>query len=78
MTFAYTTRLMPTFGRGILFVRFRSQIATESGRCFFGSCFSVALSSSLADFVTEILFSRETPEHANALIMDFIVLTNYF
>ena len=46
----------PTFSRGILFACFRSQTAiersqtvTESERCFFKSCFSVALLNSLAD-----------------------------
>jgi len=47
---------MPTFGRGILFACFQSQIATESERWFFVSRFSVALLSSFA----------EKAEHANA------------
>jgi len=59
---------MPTFGRRILFARFRSEIATKSERCFFGSRFSVTLLSSLTDFVTEIHFGREKPEYANAPI----------
>jgi len=51
------------------FVRvLRSQIATESGRCFFGSRFSVALLHNLTDFATEIHFGQEKPEHANAPI----------
>ena len=35
---------MSTFGRGILFACFRSQIATESERCFFWIALLVALS----------------------------------
>jgi len=57
---------MPTFGRGILSACFLVQIATESERCHFGSCFSVALLVSLVDFATEIHFGREKAEHANA------------
>ena len=38
-----------TFGHGILFACFRSQIATECERCFFGSRFSVARLRDLAD-----------------------------
>jgi len=53
---------MPTFGRGILFACFWSQIAIESGRCFFGSHFPVAL------LLTNDRFGHEKPEHANAPI----------
>jgi len=35
---------------------------------FFGWRFSVALLNSSADFVTEMNFGREKPEHANAPI----------
>ena len=45
-------------------------LVTEHGhdceRCFFGSRFSVALLSSLADSATKIHFGHEKPEHANA------------
>ena len=53
----------------MLFACFRSQIVTESERCLFGSRFSVALLSSLADFATEIHLGHEKPEHANAAII---------
>ena len=58
--------LTPTFGRGILFACFRSQVTTKSERCFLGSRFSVALLSSLAEFSTEMDFGREKAEHVNA------------
>ena len=59
---------MPTFGRGVLFACFWSQIAIESGRCFFGSHFPVVLLCNIAHFATEIHFGHEKPEHANAPI----------
>jgi len=62
LTFSWTTRLTPTSGRGIQFACFQSQIATESERCFFGSCFSVALL---------LHFGHEKPERANAHIILF-------
>jgi len=61
---------MPTFGSGILFACFRSQIMIDSERCFFRWRFSVALLTSLA----------EKPEHANAPIDPWATLqdTIYF
>jgi len=41
---------MPTFGRGILFACFWSQIATESERCFFWSRFNPLFSRALEQF----------------------------
>ena len=54
-----TTRLTPTFGCGIFFGCFWSQITTESEGGFFGSHFSVTLLRNLADFGNEIHFSRK-------------------
>jgi len=62
---------MHTLGHGILLLCFRSQIATESERCFFGLRLSVTLLSSLADLATKIDFSREKTKHANAPNMPY-------
>jgi len=56
----------PTFSREILFAWFQSQLATRGERCVFKLRFSTALVSSLADFATEIHFSREKTGHVNA------------
>jgi len=54
---------MPTFGRDILFVCFRSQLATVSERCFFGSRYLVAVLSSLADFAFSVAKKPSTRMH---------------
>jgi len=59
---------MPTFGRGIQFMCFRSQIVAESERCLVESRFSIAFLSSLTDLAVE-----QKIEHVNAPIRCILV-----
>jgi len=57
-TYSYPLPTPPTINSLGGFACFRSQIATEGERCFFGLRFSDALLSSLADFATVTKNSR--------------------
>jgi len=59
-----TTRLTPTFGRGILFACFSRGLRPKVKDAFFGSRFSVALLHNLA----------EKPEHGSSTVTDSDVL----
>ena len=66
LTFAYTTRLTPTFGPGILFACFCRGPRPKVKYAFLDRAFRLR---NLADFATEIYFGREKPELANAPIL---------